>query len=390
MVLAGRGFGKTRAGAEWVRENVESGKAGRIALVADDAKDARDVMIEGESGLLSTSPPDWRPVYIPSQAKVVWERTGAQAILYSARDPEALRGPQHDLAWCDELSKWRYQRATWDQLQFGMRLGVKPRTMITNTPTPTEVILELFDRWEAGDRGVVITTGTTYENLENLAPAFRETIRRYEGTRLGQQELLAMILRDVVGALWSAAMVAQSRVRSAPELARVVVAVDPAATSGVDSAETGITVSGLDAATRQHGYLLADYSGRYSPGEWGERVLYAVDVHRADWVVAEGNNGGEMVGNTIVAAARKANRRPPRIYVVHTKEGKAVRAEPIAGLTEQGYVHLVGEHPQLEDQMTRWVPDGKSPSPDRLDSFVYGMTELLLKPAYTRKLVTGG
>lgn len=387
MVLAGRGFGKTRAGAEWIHEEVQAGRAGRIALVADDAKDARDVMIEGESGLLATARPGWRPRYIPSQAKVEWDRTGATAILYSARDPESLRGPQHDKAWCDELGKWRYQRYAWDMLQMGMRLG-RPRTLVTTTPTPSDVVLELDDRSRDGSGWVVITGGPTHENLENLAPEFQRVIAGYEGTRLGRQELYAEILRDIEGALWTQETIQRGRVRGVPELLRVVVAIDPAVTSGPASNETGLVVCGLDAATREHGYLLADGSGRYSPGDWATRALDLYDQYAANYIVAEGNQGGDMVQATLLSAAREQRRARPKVVVVHATQGKWTRAEPVAALAERGMIHHVGLFPKLEDQLTRWVPGGGQESPDRLDAYVWGFTELLVKPAYTSKLMT--
>ena len=242
LLLAGRGFGKTRTGAELVRARVAARSARRIALVAPTAADARDVMVEGESGILAISPPWDRPRYEPSKRRLTWPN-GAVATLYSADEPERLRGPQHDAAWCDELASWRYPEA-WDMLMFGLRLGTDPRVVVTTTPRPTKLIRELL-----ADPTVVVTRGTTYENRANLAPDFLEQIvRKYEGTRLGRQELEAEILDDVPGALWSRGVIEAARADSAPHFVRVVVAIDPAATSGEGADETGIIVAGKDEA----------------------------------------------------------------------------------------------------------------------------------------------
>src|SRR6266446_5793009 len=290
LLLAGRGFGKTRTGAEWVRTQVATGKR-RIALVAPTAADARDVMIEGESGLLAISPQLDRPIYEPSKRRVTWPN-GAIATAYSADEPERLRGPQHDAAWCDELGAWRYPEA-YDMLLFGLRLGDDPRLVVTTTPRPIKIIREMI-----ADPTVVVTRGSTYDNRGNLAPAFFEQIiRKYEGTRLGRQELEAELLEDTPGALWSHASIEASRLRSAPEMTRIVVALDPAVTSGDEADETGIVVAGKD--KNGHGYVLADLSGRYPPTEWARLAITAYATHGADRVVAEVNNGGDMVEATL-------------------------------------------------------------------------------------------
>ncbi|HEY0838862.1 MAG TPA: terminase family protein, partial [Vulgatibacter sp.] len=239
LLLAGRGFGKTRVGAEWVREQVESGKARRIALVARSAADIRDVMVEGESGILAVSPPWNKPKYEPSKRRLTWPN-GAIATTYSADEPNLLRGPQHDAAWADERAAWRYDDA-WDQLMFGLRLGSDPRCVVTTTPRPTKAIKELI-----ADSGTFVTRGSTYDNRANLAKAFLEKIvKKYEGTRLGRQELNAEILEDTEGALWTMALIEASRVAEAPAgLVRIVVGVDPAVTSGESSNETGIVICG--------------------------------------------------------------------------------------------------------------------------------------------------
>jgi phage terminase large subunit-like protein len=265
LVLAGRGFGKTRTGAEMIRARVTARTAHRLALVAPTAGDARDVMVEGESGILAVSPPWERPRYEPSKRRLTWPN-GAIATLFSADEPERLRGPQHDAAWCDELATWRHPEA-WDMLMFGLRLGTDPRVVVTTTPRTTSLIRGLI-----ADPTVIVTRGTTYENRANLASAFfGQIIRKYQGTRLGRQELEAELLEDVPGALWNRGMLEGSRVRAAPPLIRVVVAIDPAASSTERADETGIIVAGKDAGGR--GWVLADASGRYQPTEWAKTAV---------------------------------------------------------------------------------------------------------------------
>jgi phage terminase large subunit-like protein len=279
LLLAGRGFGKTRSGAEWVREQVKEGRAGRIALVAPTAADARDVMIEGESGILAVMPDRAHPRYEPSRRRIVWEN-GATATAYSAEEPDRLRGPQHDAAWCDELAAWRHD-AAWDMLMLGLRLGADPRCVVTTTPKPRRLLRDLLT-----DPTVAVTRGTTFDNRQNLAPAFFDAIlKRYRGTRLGRQELLAEVLDDVPGALWSRDAIERAIVPAAPALTRIVVAIDPAATAGADSDETGIVVAAL--GEDGHGYVLDDLSGRYAPHEWARRAVAAYKSHGADRIIAE-------------------------------------------------------------------------------------------------------
>jgi phage terminase large subunit-like protein len=375
LLLAGRGFGKTRTGAELVRARVAACTARRLALVAPTAADARNVMVEGESGILAISPPWDRPRYEPSKRRLTWPN-GAIATLYSADEPERLRGPQHDATWCDELGSWRYPEA-WDMLMLGLRLGGDPRVVVTTTPRPTKLIRALI-----ADPTAIVTRGTTYENRTNLAPGFLEQIiRKYEGTRLGRQELEAELLDDVPGALWSRGVIEASRARAAPTLVRVVVAIDPAATSFEDADETGIIVAGKDGQGR--GWVLADGSGRYRPAEWAKTAIAAYRAHRADRVVAEINNGGEMVEATL----RVIDPNVP-FRAVRASRGKFTRAEPVAALYEQGRVHHLGAFPQLEDQMCGFVPvdpDDSGPrptgsSPDRVDALVWALTDLLIEP----------
>ena len=372
LLLAGRGFGKTRTLAEWVCEQVASGQASWIALVAATAADARDVLVEGESGILAVSPPWFRPVYEPSKRRLTWPN-GAIARTYSAEEPDRLRGPQHDAAVCDELGSWS-RPETWDMLQFGLRLGRNPRCLVATTPRPIKLIRELLAR---EGRDVVVTRGSTYENRANLAPGFfDQIIRKYEGTRLGRQELNAELLEDTPGALWSHGIIDAARQAAAPNLVRIVVAIDPAATSGEDADETGIVVVGKD--NQGHGYVLADASGKYQPIEWAKIAISAYRTHKADRIVAEVNNGGEMVENTL----RMVDPNIP-FTAVRASRGKVTRAEPVSALYEQGRMHHVGTFAQLEDQMTNFTSDfdrnAAGYSPDRLDALVWAATELMVE-----------
>ena len=365
LILAGRGWGKSRTGAEWVRAQVKAGLAGRIALVARTASDVRDVIVEGESGILAISPKDERPTWEPSRRRLTWPN-GAQATTYSADEPDQLRGPQHDGAWCDELAAWRYPE-TWDQLRFGLRLGAHPRVVVTTTPRPTKIIRDLI-----ASPDTVVTRGRTRDNVANLAPGVvAELERRYAGSRLGRQELDGEVLDDSAGALWRWTWIDAARVAKAPDLRRIVVAVDPATTSGEESDETGIVVAGIGYDGR--GYILADESGRYRPEEWARKVASAYHAHKADAVIAESNQGGEMVG----AVLRAYGSAGLPVRTVHAKRGKATRAEPVAVLYEQGRVSHVGSLARLEDQLTTWDPGASGASPDRLDALVYAVTDLL-------------
>ncbi|CAB4140372.1 COG5323 Uncharacterized conserved protein [uncultured Caudovirales phage] len=375
MILAGRGFGKTRTGAEFIRASVcgttpmSGGAYGRIALIAETAADGRDVMVEGESGLLAIHPADFRPTYEPSKRRLTWPN-GAVATLYNATEPDQLRGPQHDLAWCDELAKWALARETWDQLQFGLRLGEHPRTCITTTPRPIPVLKEII-----GDARTVTTRGSTRDNTANLAPSFVETIfGRYAGTRLGRQELDAEILDDVPGALWTRAMIDGHRVTEPPEMARVVVAIDPSGTSGADDGDDiGIVVAGRGVDGR--GYVLEDATCRLSPDGWARRAITAYHRWQADRIVAERNFGGAMVQ----AVVRGADASVPFKEVVASR-GKAARAEPVSALYEQGRVSHVGAMHELEDQMMQFTASGYigERSPDRADALVWALTEVML------------
>jgi len=369
FVKAGRGWGKTRTGAEFVRHHVEKGLAGHIALVAPTAADARDVMVEeGDSSLLRISPPWCKPHYEPSKRRVTWPN-GATATLYSAEEPDRLRGPQHDLAWADEIASWKYAEEAWDNLMFGLRQGKHPRGIATSTPKPIKLVRDLLARV---GQDVVLSGGPTYENADNLAESFlREILGKYEGTTLGRQEIYAELLDDTPGALWTRGLIDRHRVKTFPDLVRVVIGVDPAVTSGPDSAETGILVAGKGVDGR--GYVLADRSCRLSPHGWGSRTVMAYDDFIADLVVGEVNNGGDMVEHVIRTI------RPNISYKsVRASRGKAVRAQPVASLYEQGRISHVGAFEKLEDQLCNWVPGGVDWSPDRLDALVWALTELML------------
>lgn len=370
LLLAGRGFGKTRSGAEFVRAEVEAGRAKRIALVAPTAADCRDVLIEGESGLLAISPEHFRPTYEPSKRRLTWPN-GAMALAFSADEPERLRGPQHDLAWCDEVAAWRYPSA-WDNLMLGLRIGTA-RAVVTTTPKPTRLVRDLLKR-EGKD--VVVSRGRTEENRANLAPAFFDTIMaQYAGTRLGRQELDAEILEDTPGALWTRDMIERARMSEAPQLARVVVAIDPAGGSAGTNDECGIVVCGTDG--HGHGFVLDDLSGRYQPDAWARRAVQAYYRHKADRIVAEENFGGAMVQATI----RAVDSSVPYKKVIASR-GKVLRAEPISAFYEQNRVHHVGCFPALEDQMAGFSSDFNRAttgySPDRIDALVFALSELLV------------
>lgn len=375
LILAGRGWGKTRTGAEWVVDRVEDG-AGRIALVGPTAADARDVMVEGESGILAVAPPDLQATYEPSKRRITFAN-GATCTTYSADEPDRLRGPQHEYAWADELAAWRYP-AAWDMLMFGLRLGDDPRAIVTTTPRPTKEVRELL-----AAATTVTTRGSTFENEANLASAFIERIvQRYEGTRLGRQELYAEVLDDVPGALWTREMLEQAVLRwpvgGPAQLDRVVVAVDPAVTSGEDSDYTGIVVAGRDV---EQGYVIADYTLRDTPDAWARAAVQAYKRHQADRIVAEANQGGDMVRTVL----RTVDPSVP-VKLVHATRGKRVRAEPVAALYEQGRVLHRAVFPELEDQLVTWTPDSPS-SPDRLDALVWALTDLdLARPVGARKV----
>ena len=367
LALAGRGWGKTRTGAEWIRDQVKAG-ARRIALVAETQKDLEEVMIGGDSGILAVCPPDERPQVRYKPVRLTFPN-GAIALGYNATEPNQLRGPQFDAAWCDELAKWRYARDTWDMLQFGLRLGTHPRVLVTTTPRPIELIKAML----AGKEGRIhVTHGRTADNMANLAPGFvRKITERYANTRLGRQELDAEVLGDLPGALWTMAVLDAYRMKEAPDMGRIVVAVDPAVTATEDSDEHGIIVAGLSKDRR--GVVLEDATMTGSPGEWARRAVSLYRSWGADGIVVEVNQGGDMVSHTLRTIDANVN-----IIEVRASRGKHVRAEPIAALYEQGRVAHVGSFPALEGQLTQMTVNGYEGdgSPDRADALVWAMTEL--------------
>lgn len=379
LILAGRGWGKTRVGAETMRQWAQVSRY--HILAGPTAADIRDVMIEGESGILAICPDGERPRYEPSKARLSWPN-GAVSLLMSADEPERFRGKQCEKAWLDELASWRYP-AAFDQLQLGNRLGDNPQIIVTTTPKPTKLIRELLAR-----ESTHVTRGSTYENKENLAGAFiDQIIQKYEGTRLGRQELHAEVLDDVEGALWTLDMIEAARVCEMPELSRIVVGVDPNASNNDSSDEMGIITAGIATVNGvTHGYVIDDPTMKGTPKQRGEAVVAAYSRAHADCIVPEVNNGGDMVEYLIQSVATGIK---PRIIPVHAARGKLTRAEPVAALYEQGRIHHVGGFAKLEDELTSWVPGGESPN--RLDALVHAFTELFglketIKPS--TKLVT--
>jgi phage terminase large subunit-like protein len=373
LLLGGRGAGKTRAGAEWVRAAVSAKlpypakRYARIALIGETAHDAREVMVEGVAGLLRAHPRRERPVWISSRGRLEWPN-GAVAETFSADDPESLRGPQFDAAWLDEFAKWRYAEAAFDMLQFGLRVGERPRQIITTTPRPTAILRRLI----ANER-TRISHAVTQANAMHLAPTFLAAMtERYGGTRLGRQELDGEIIEDTPGALWTRAIIENCRTGTAPPLVRVVVAVDPPA-----SAREGADACGIVAAGRSETgliYVLADESsGGLSPAAWAARAISLWRRQQADALIAESNQGGDMVR----AVIREADAEVP-VTMVHARRSKWLRAEPVALLYEQRRVKHVGAFPALEDEMCGFGQEGLSTgrSPDRLDALVWAISAL--------------
>jgi phage terminase large subunit-like protein len=367
LLLAGRGFGKTRTGAETVR--VWSKQHTYVNLIAPTADDARDVMVEGESGILSVCPAHERPHYQPSKRRLVWPN-GAISQIFTADEPERLRGKQHMKLWADELCAWRYPEA-WDMAMLGLRLGPNPQALVTTTPKPIRLIKELL-----ADERTFVTRGKTQENKRNLAPKFLEQIiKKYEGTRLGRQELDGEVLDDNPGALFKRANIDEYRVKKMPcEMRRIVIGLDPFVSNDPKSDEAGIVAvcEGDDG----HAYVLHDFSLNGITEDWGATTVRQYHALAADCVVAEVNNGGDLVINTMRVLDPNINAKK-----VTASRGKAVRAEPVAALYEQGRVHHVGCLPTLEDQMCDWNPaDKTAKSPDRMDALVWALTELMVQP----------
>lgn len=430
FLRAGRGFGKTRVGAqatvgtaEWAKGLIDEGKLGReeamIYIVGATAADVRDVMVRGPAGIIRCSPPWFPATYEPSHRRISWPG-GVHAMLFSAEEPDRLRGPQGIFAWCDELPAWKYPEEAWDNIQFGLRLGPNPRTVVTATPRPTQIVKDILKAL-----GTVQTKGQTKDNAKNLsAKAIKKLYARYGGTRIGRQELGGEVLDDNPNALWRLADIDRLRLRPVPGqhlpadpgwsesdlpdfkklllalpgrvkvqqallhahgivLQRIMIGVDPAVSNNPNSDETGIVVFGIGMCrcrgeAQLHGFVLEDVSGGYSPAEWGTLLVRLYNLWQANKIVAEINNGGALVEANLRATDGGASLP----YVgVHAKKGKLVRAEPIANLTEQSKSHHVGSFPKLEDELTGWDPmDQSAKSPNRLDAMVYAASELMLEP----------
>lgn len=371
-------------GSEWIRKNIcgssplDAPPSGwrRLALVAETAADARDVMVLGDSGILACHPKEFRPEWSPTNRRLTWPN-GCEAWVYNATEPDQLRGPQHHAGWVDELAKFRYAQETWDQLQFGMRLGRHPQVLVTTTPRPIPLIKRLTN-----DPDTAVTRGATLDNQANLASnTVKQLYERYGGTRLGRQELEGEILSDVPGALWNRDIIDASRVWDTPDdLERVYVAVDPAVSSNENSDEHGIVVVGMarDKDGYQRGYVLQDGTVRGQPEEWARKAVSLYRSWSADKIIAEKNQGGDMVMATIKAVDRSVP-----VELVFATRGKIVRAEPISALYEQGRIHHVGRFDTLEDQMCMFSVDNirsiSNGSPDRVDALVWGLTKIFDK-----------
>lgn len=378
LMLAGRGFGKTRAGAEWVRGIAETEGSARIALVGATVGQARAIMVEGESGLLGIAPRWDRPVWHPTLRRLLW-KSGAQAMLFGAAEPESLRGPQFTHGWADELAKWPHAEAAWDNLMMGLRLGDRPKLVATTTPRPVPLVRRLVRQ-----AGVVVTGGSTADNRAHLAPGFLAAMERdYGGTLLGRQELEGVLIDEPEGALWTRALIERCRVRQealaapdddGPMLVRVVVAVDPPASAQGDAC--GIIVAGLGRDGRA--YVIEDASiAGATPEQWAARAAASAARQGADRVIAEANNGGDMVASVLRAAQAELP-----VTLVHASRGKSARAEPVVALYERGRVAHVGGFPDLEDQMCGMMIGGTyagpGRSPDRADALVWALTALML------------
>ncbi|WP_293575281.1 terminase family protein [Phaeobacter sp.] len=388
VILGGRGAGKTRAGAEWVRALAEGatplspGRARRIALVGETYDQVRDVMVQGDSGILACTPADRKPTWKATERRLIWPN-GATAQAFSAHDPEALRGPQFDAAWADELAKWKRGQDSWDMLQFALRLGEDPRVCVTTTPRNVGVLRQLL-----ASPSTVQTHAATEANRANLAASFLSEVRsRYAGSRLGRQELDGVLLQDIDGALWSNAALVAAQLREMPPLDRVIVAVDPAVSAGKGSDACGIIVVGAELQGPPQdwcAYVLADCTVQGAqPLEWARAVMEAANRYQADRVVAEVNQGGALVESLL----RQIDPMVP-FRARHASRGKAARAEPVAALYEQGRVRHAPGLGALEDQMCQMTPRGflGQGSPDRLDALVWAVDELLLRPVNLQKM----
>ena len=371
LINAGRAWGKTFTGSSHTHRWARRSPGERGGLIARTAADARDTMVEGVSGIIRTASPFFAPDYEPSKRRVTWPN-GATATIFTAEEPDLLRGPELSFYWADELASWKYLHSTWDNLQMALRGGAHPRGIVTTTPRPLQFYRELM-----ADPSTVVSGGSTYENEKNLPRAYLKRLRsKYEGTTLGRQELEAEVLDEAEGALWKRSDIEEHRLAEAPlDLDRIVVGVDPAVTSREgESAECGIVAAGVKymPGRPSHYFVLRDRSGVLKPLKWATRVCALYDELRAERVIGEVNNGGELVETTIRTVKRDISYR-----AVTASRGKRTRAEPVAALYEQGRVHHVGGFTALEDQMCTWDAMSGSESPDRMDALVWAITELM-------------
>lgn len=369
LFLAGRGAGKTRSGAEWLLEQVIATPNMRAALIGPTNSDVRDTMIEGESGLLACARNRGFAVEYKRSMRRIECSNGSRITSFSAEEPERLRGPQHHVFWADEICAWEYDIDTWDMLMFGLRLGQNPRGFVSTTPKPKKLVRDLYK-----DPSTYVVTGSTYDNLDNLAPLFRkQVLAKYEGTRLGRQEIHAEILEDVPGALWNRANIHANRVDTAPNALFNVLGVDIATTSSKRADLTGIVVAGADFQSK-HYYVHEDNSDRYKPAEWAQVAIDKYKEYNCHAIVAEINQGGDLVRELLEQVWTEDYMLP--FIGVHASVGKRARAEPITLLYEQNRVHHVGQHELLEDEMVIWDPLETPKSPDRIDALVWALTEL--------------
>lgn len=380
LIRTGRGWGKTRTGGEWLRREHQKNPM-TDGIIARTETDLERYCLRGESGILSTAPEHYRPEYQPGKQRLVWP-DGSLTLLFHSFAPDSIRGPNLSRVWADELASWKYPEECWDNMEFSLRAGNSPKVVVTTTPRPIPLIRKL-----ERDRNVVLTTGHMNENMANLAPSFIKRMQeRYEGTRKGRQELAGEVLDEAEGALWKREWFDRPGMRIAKlpcRVKRVVVAIDPPASNTVESAEAGIVV--VAAGEDGRGYVLADLSRRATAQEWARTALYAYQDWNANLIVAERNNGGEMVTMTVRTVEKDLKAEgvlddlPVSLRTVWASRGKAARAEPISALYEQGRFSHVGQFPELEDQLTGWEPDSGDRSPDRLDALVWGATALFRK-----------
>ena len=381
MIKAGRGYGKTRTFAEWVRDKVQFENYKYVSLVGSAADEVRNIMIEGESGILNCSPPWFYPEYEPSKKRLTWPN-GAIANIFYGSEPDKSRGAQSDIVWMDEIAKWQYPEETFDNILFGTRLGINPLVGVSSTPRATKFIKSLVNRDDC-----IVTSGTSYENFANLAQPFINTIiKKYEGTRLGRQEIYAHLLDDNPGALFKRAWIDRDRITKFAEAIKcwkIVVGIDPQASAENETAETGIVVAGIGkplpymkppegvtwAVDDPHYYVFADLSLSGTPDQWAREAIVGLGKFHGDSLIPEKNNGGDMVKSTLNNVDKNV-----AVHPVWASRGKYTRAEPISTLSEQGRIHFIGTFALLEDELCEWVPG--EDSPNRLDAFVWAMSWL--------------